>query len=788
MKIEKVPSKALSEKKNLLDALNRVQAEAARTVQGPLLILAGAGSGKTRVLTYRVAYLLSQGVEPESILALTFTNKAAREMKERIGSLVDAAVASRLWVGTFHSIFLRMLRVGAEAIGYTSSFSIYDADDSLALVKTCMEALAISPQQIAPQAVRSAISQAKNREVGWQQFGQEAGSAYDRQVAQIYKEYQRRLKMNNAMDFDDILLNTIALLNSSEEQRQRWQKKFRYVLVDEYQDTNRAQYHAVTLLGGAHRNICVVGDDAQSIYKWRGADIRNILDFEKDYPDAAVVRLEQNYRSTKVILDAANDVISNNRQQMKKKLWTANDDGAPLGLVRCKDERHEAERVAQLLRRHRENGVAWSGMAILYRTNAQSQPLEEALRRAGIPYTLVGNVSFYKRKEIKDVLAYWKLVVNASDDESFYRVINEPARGIGKTSLRHLAYFAEKHGISLLEACTRTAEIADLQQRIRKSFGDFAGMVARYAALHESVPADELAKMILDASGLVDYYREQQTQDASDRLENIYSLLGIVGRFRSEKPEARLADMLQEIMLIDTSDEAEPAEDDTVRMMTVHAAKGLEFPVVLLTGLEEGLFPMTRDKETDEIEEERRLMYVAITRAMQRLYLFFSEMRYRFGQLSYQRISPFVEEISESRIEPVDSYTQYGGGQYRTANSRPGSRGAEATPLVPLPPPAKKSTPLPSSRAAAPAGRAAARPAAAAAPRKAAPQYNEFRQFAPEEQNALRPRMKVRHALFGEGVVKSVSGSGDSLQVSVEFPRVGLKKLMAKFANLQVIG
>lgn len=742
----------------LLNALNRVQREAASIVEGPILILAGAGSGKTRVLTYRIAYLMELGVSAHNILALTFTNKAAREMKERIGALVGEQQARLLWAGTFHSIFARILRREAEHLGYTSAFSIYDTDDNLSVIRAVMNTLGISQQQYAPQAVRARISSAKNQMLSWQEFQREADNIFDKQVGLIYQEYEKRLKLNNAMDFDDLLLNIIRLFELKPDVLDAYQERFQYLLVDEYQDTNRAQYTAVNMLAAKYRNLCVVGDDAQSIYRWRGADIRNILDFQRDYPDAKVVRLEQNYRSTKNILAAANNVIDNNRQQLRKELWTANDEGELVHVVRCRDDREEAEKVAaMLMEERRRNGRKLADFAVLYRTNAQSQALEEALRRQNLSYTIVGGVSFYKRKEVKDTLAYLKLVINPNDNESFLRVVNEPTRGLGKTSLEALTAFANAEGISLYAACHRAEECDRLQKRAQNAAHTFAELLGKFISVAGELPPDELAKTLVEASGLLRMYQEEGTEEALDRWNNIQRVLSHITEYTAREEGATLHEYLQEIALIDSADEHADASNH-ITLMTLHAAKGLEFPVVFIAGLENGLFPLGKaDSDPEEMEEERRLFYVGITRAEQKVYLTYAERRYRFGELTFPMPSRFLGEIDKNLVEHV-------GGAGGSAGGHAASAGRVTMQRVPSRPQPRPSNDVVFDDIPA----------------------QEYHSQV-EEETPLRRGMVVRHEMFGEGKVLSVSGRGPNAKAVIQFAGVGQKHLLLRFAKLQIV-
>ncbi len=771
---------------NLLAQLNDVQREAASVIQGPLLILAGAGSGKTRVLTFRIAYMIEQGIAPWNILALTFTNKAAGEMKERIAHLVGEDKAQRIWAGTFHSLFARVLRREAEVLGYTSSFSIYDGDDSLSLLRATMNTLGISQQNFSPQAVRGAVSGAKNKFIGWQEYANTAGNVFEKQVGLIYKDYEKRLRLNNAMDFDDLLLNMIRLLQSSPQMLEKYQQQFRYILIDEYQDTNKAQYLAVSLLAQKERNICVVGDDAQSIYRWRGADIRNILDFERDYHDTKVVRLEQNYRSTKTILEAANNVINNNQNQLKKALWTDNADGETIQLLRCRDDREEAEQIVRNIQTDRRTSARdLQDFAVLYRTNAQSQAIEDALRRENIPYLIVGGVSFYKRKEVKDTLAYLRVVMNPNDGESLLRIINEPSRGLGKTSLDHLIHFAESQSAPLFQAFAQAEGVIGLQRRAVTSALDFVALITRFREQKDVLRPDELAKSLVDASGLLRAYEEDGTDESLDRWNNIQRVLSHLAEYCERNPEALLEQYLQEISLLSDVDEVK-AGGKHVTLMTLHSAKGLEYPVVFIAGLERGLFPFAKAEQMqEEMEEERRLFYVGITRARQKLYLSHAEKRYRFGELTYPMPSPFLQEIKPELMNNPSNTTQNrlgsAGSLTMSSKSTPSTTGINVIRSMDdlksrgFQPPAAKKTPERSQTRT---------------PFDDAPRDESFSQVpskSASELPRLRVGMRVKHEMFGVGQIVGTSGTGTSAQVEVSFPQVGKKKLMLKFANLMVM-
>lgn len=763
---------------DFLSKLNPVQREAAETTEGPVLIIAGAGSGKTRVLTFRIAYLISKGVPPQSVLALTFTNKAASEMKSRIAGLVNEDAAKKVWAGTFHSIFARILRIEAEKIGYTSSFSIYDTDDSLSIIRAAMNTLGISTQQLTAQTIRSRISQAKNQMIGWQAYSAEAGNLSERLTAKVYQEYEQRLKANNAMDFDDILLSMIHLLQLNPDVREKYNERFRYVMVDEYQDTNRAQYLAIKLLTEKYKNVCVVGDDAQSIYRWRGADIRNILEFQNDYPNVKTIRLEQNYRSTKVILDAANSVIKNNRKQLQKTIWTNNDDGEKITVMPAETERDEADYiVSSITSEINRNFYTKKDFAILYRTNAQSQPLEDALRKAGLQYVIVGGMSFYKRKEVKDTMAYLRLLINTLDTESVQRVLNVPARGIGDTSVKKIEEYASENGISFYEALKQAEQIESLQNRTKKAVGNFTTFIEKYRELLGTMPLTELVTQYLDASGMLRQYQEEGTEEADDRLRNIEQIVANIAEYAEEEEEPTLEGFLQQSALMSDADDTDTTQDK-VTLMTLHSAKGLEFPVVYIAGMEQGLFPLGKAmNDPEEEEEERRLLYVGITRAERKLYLSYASRRYKFGQLEYSLPSRFMGEIQEDLLEA------WGGSVLRSYKKVSFNTVRDLGNSV---------NPAPKNFSTNRQDVSAKRPEPAKqynAPRPVfddIPQQEYHSQIAPEVK-PLKVGAKVKHPSFGIGTVRGLAGEGKDRQATVAFTSVGVKKLLLQYAKLEVV-
>lgn len=663
----------------VLAALNDAQYEAAQVVDGPVLILAGAGSGKTRVLTHRIAYLIDEiGVRPWNILAVTFTNKAAGEMRERIEELVGPATRD-IWMGTFHSICARLLRYEATAFDLDPNFTIYDEDDRRALMKRVMKTRNVSEEELQPRAAIAQISKAKNAMKGPEEVDREAGNVPQRKlVAELYLEYEAQLRQNHAMDFDDLLVVAVRKFADTPEVLAKYQERMRYILIDEYQDTNRPQYLLTQLLANAHHNLCVVGDDDQSIYQFRGADIRNILDFERDYPEAKVVRLEQNYRSTSRILEVANVVISNNKGRKGKSLWTAGDQGDPVQLVECDTDRAEARYVVDTLKRMLTKGLTLADAAVLYRTNAQSRVFEEELQRNSIPYTIVGGLRFYERKEIKDFLAYLRLLVNPSDDVSLLRVVNMPRRGIGMTSIARLQVHARARGVSLFEALSDLENVEGLQSRTARPLGDFRLLIDTLREQMETLELPALAEETLKLSGYRQMLRDDGSPEAEVRGQNLDQLLAFIAEFTDATDEPTLSGFLEETALLSPMDEWDESAEQSLTMMTLHTAKGLEFPLVFICGLEEQLFPTARSIEESftnpqALEEERRLLYVGITRARQHLHLSYAGSRFSYGSLQHTTPSRFIDEIPMDQVEKT---TANGNLPFPSGNRRrPGRRG-----------------------------------------------------------------------------------------------------------------
>ncbi len=628
----------------LLESLNPTQLDAVKHTEGPLLILAGAGSGKTRVLTHRIAYLLEQGLAgPDEILAITFTNKAAREMKDRVALLVGPD-SRKMWVSTFHAFCARILRAHAEKLGYKREFTIYDGGDQVRLVKRCIIELGKDPKRFNPRSFQSQISDAKNKLMSADDYLRATEGYIAENVAEVYSLYQERLYENNAMDFDDLIMQTVALVELFPEVRERFQTRFKYIHVDEYQDTNHAQYRLVNILAAEHRNLCVVGDDDQSVYSWRGADIQNILDFEEDYPEAGVVKLEQNYRSTQTILSAANAVVSNNASRKRKELWTAGGEGERIRVFTAADEYAEARFVVSEIERLMESGNSPRDVAVFYRTNAQSRALEDVLVREGVPYQIVGGVRFYERAEIKDAMAYLAVIVNPADSASLERIINVPKRGLGATSVGKLQQYARHNGISLFEALGETEEL-DLTGAAKKACRSVWELFDGLRVAGQEVPPADMISAVLDESGYRKELEAEATVEAESRLENLEELINAAREYESVEPEATLDGFLQEQALYSEADKT--ATEGRITLMTLHNAKGLEYPHVFIVGMEEGTFPHARSMDEQNLEEERRLCYVGITRAMGTLTLSYAKLRSNWGEREYQMPSRFLSEIPD---------------------------------------------------------------------------------------------------------------------------------------------
>ena len=725
---------------SLLTGLNKEQQQAVQHTEGPLLILAGAGSGKTKDLTVRIAHLLAQGVNPYEILAITFTNKAAKEMKSRVEGLVGD-VANRIWLSTFHSFCAKFLRFELDNfLGYNSNFTIYDTSDSQAVIKAALKALNLDDKYYPVGAMIAAISDAKNKLLFASDFRKQARDFYQQKVADVYEYYERELRKNNALDFDDLLLVAVKLLQSNEALLDKYSKRFRYVMIDEYQDTNHAQYLLAKLLASHWKNIAVVGDADQSIYAWRGADIQNILDFEKDYPNCTSIKLEQNYRSTKIILDAANAVIENNEGRPKKNLWTDKTEGAKIQHFTAQSEHEEAAFIGDTIaKKHDIHGVPYGDMAILYRTNAQSRVLEEALIKRALPYIMVGGTKFYDRKEIKDVLAYLRVLYNPFDDLSLLRIINVPKRSIGATTVAKLQDYARANGTSLFMTLTQLHLVDSIKGKTKEKLEEFGILIFTLVAEMEDRTVLDILESILDRTGYLAQLEESTDPQDQARAENIGELLSVAKDFQDTNPSGTVEDFLEQVALVNDVDSFEQ-EESKVTLMTLHAAKGLEFPIVFLGGLEEGLFPHSRTlMNPEEVEEERRLAYVGITRAEKELYISNATTRTVFGRTSSYLPSRFIDEIPEELVAGLRAKRK-------------------------VPDDIKRHVPQHMSVTSRPVTK-------------------------PIVRNEVIADWKIGdtaiHSKWGNGKVINVAGEGAGMKLTIEFPTQGVRVVMAKFAPVK---
>ena len=724
-----------------LKNLNDSQRKAVEYVGSPQMIIAGAGSGKTRVLTFKIAYLIQkEKYKPESLLALTFTNKAANEMKERIRELIKKK-ADNLWMGTFHSVFAKILRIEAKHTAYKNNFSIYDTEDSLSLVNNIINNFDIDIEGITPNSIRHRISFMKNHMVMPKEYRKNhVHSFIDEKIADIYDEYQKRLVANNAMDFDDLLLKPIELFNTKPNILQKYKKKFSYILVDEFQDTNKAQYELLKLFVSRSCKITVVGDDAQSIYSWRGANLDNMLNFGKDYPKHKVFRLEQNYRSTKTILQAADSIIKNNSEQLVKTLWTENNDGEKLSVIKCADEKDEALQIARHIKREiTKKKLSHKDFTVLYRTNAQSRVLEDIFRKEKLPYAIIGGVEFYRRKEVKDIIAYLRVIVNQNDEESLLRIMNFPQRGIGNTTVTRMIAFARKHDISLFQTMARVFEVIEIKERIQKNVKGFRLLLEKYIGLKDKLSVGELSRALVDDLGLIKMFKSERTQESLQRLENINQLLAALTEYSESAKSVNLEDFLEEVSLVTGVDSYED-DKNVVTLMTLHSAKGLEFPVVFLSGCEEDVFPLSNRFSTDAtVEEERRLFYVGLTRAQQKVFVCHARSRYRFGEVAYQSRSRFIDELDP------ETFLEVNGGIGRKSNRKTRKEiYYEYFDSV---------------------------------------DYEEF----DHENLDIRPGSRVMHEKFGLGKVTDLTGSGEMVKATVQFEGNNVKNLMLRFAKLKIL-
>jgi DNA helicase-2/ATP-dependent DNA helicase PcrA len=780
--------------RDFLSELNDAQRLAAQHISGPLMVIAGAGSGKTRVLTYRIAHMIQNGIDPFSILSLTFTNKAAREMKERIANLMGEDNARNIWMGTFHSVFARILRSEADRIGYPRNFSIYDSADSKSLIRDILKEMSLDDKIYKPGMVQNRISSCKNSLIGAADYPEQVELVSDDHaakrpmMAEVYKKYDQRLFQAGAMDFDDLLFKTNILFRDHADVLHRYQHKFQFIMVDEYQDTNFSQYLIVKQLAAVNENLCVVGDDAQSIYAFRGANIQNILNFRKDYPDYSLYKLEQNYRSTKVIVDAANSIIGNNKNQIKKNVWTANDEGSKIRLHQAPTDNEEGMFVANtIFKFQKEDGGTYHDFAILYRTNAQSRAMEEALRKLNIPYKIYGGLSFYQRKEIKDLLAYFRLTANHKDEEALKRVINYPARGIGKTTLEKLIVGASEREISIWEMIGRGFEVG-ISGATANKLNEFVTMIQSFATELTTKPAYDLGMHIAAASGLLVEVNADRTPEGVARVENIQELLAGLKEFSERELEdgstPSLSDFLIDVALLTDTESSDVDETKCVSLMTIHSAKGLEFPNVFIVGMEENLFPSQMSLNArEDLEEERRLFYVALTRAEKRAILSYANSRFKWGQFTYCEPSRFIEEIDEKFLETTS-------GKKTPQQSRSfdfgEERGKFSGGMNKLPLQDKPKSSFPSSAPAAPP----------MPPQIDTTKLKKVDMNAPVPLPAgdwalpheIQVGVDVQHEKFGKGKVIKVEGESPNEKATVFFPSEGQKQLLLKFAKLKIVG
>ena len=769
-----------------LNALNDAQKAPALHKDGPLIVIAGAGSGKTRVLTYRIAYLMTQGVDSFSILALTFTNKAAREMKARIAELVGESEAKNLWMGTFHSIFARILRAEADRLGYPSNFTIYDTQDSDRLLSSIIKEMGLNKEQYKTKQIRSRISSFKNSLITVRAYYndpdlQEADAmAHRPKMGEIYAEYVDRCFKAGAMDFDDLLLRTNELLNRFPDVLAKYQDRFRYILVDEYQDTNHSQYLIVRALSDKFQNICVVGDDAQSIYAFRGANINNILNFQKDYDNVATYRLEQNYRSTQNIVNAANSVIHHNKTKLEKNVWTANDTGAKIKVQRCPTDADEGRYVAgSIFDFNLREQLKYDQFAILYRTNAQSRAMEDALRKRDIPYRIYGGLSFYQRKEIKDVLAYLRVIVNPKDEESLKRIINYPTRGIGQTTVDKLVVGAKHHQLSLFEVAERALELQiGVNSGTAQKLADFVTLIKSFQIINETANAFEITDEVCKRTKIVLALKKDGTPEGISKIENIEELLNGIKDFTEGQVEladatGSLTEFLEDVALAtDFDNESTDDQIPRVSLMTIHLAKGLEFPYVYIVGMEEDLFPSAMNLDSRSgLEEERRLFYVALTRAEKRAFLSFTQSRYRWGKLNDAEPSRFIEEIDDAYLEyiiPKDNYA---------------FKPLVNTSIFGDHKPTKVASQVPASWD----GKTNTKPNTRQLKKLRSLSPAQVKSSSPEELIQLPVNTRVEHQRFGIGKVLAVEGNGNDKKATIHFDGVGEKKLLLRFAKLKIL-
>ncbi len=761
----------------LLEELNDKQYEAVTTTEGPSLVIAGAGSGKTKVLTHKIAYLIGEkGIKPWNILAITFTNKAANEMKERVRNLVGAS-ADDIWMGTFHSICVRILRKTIDRIGFDSSFIIFDTSDQKTMIKKILKEQNLDDKIFTDKSVLYEISNAKNEMLTPEQYAVRSNGDFRKEnIAEMYKLYQKRLKENNAIDFDDIINFTIEILLDNPDILEYYSDKFKYVLVDEYQDTNKAQFTLITLLASKFGNITVVGDNDQGIYSFRGADISNILNFEKDFPGTKIIKLEQNYRCTQNVLNAANEVIKNNETKYEKKLWTSNEAGSLPKVYRGDNEYDEANYIVGEINSLRRNEYyRYSDFAVLYRMNTQSRSIEDILRRENIPYKIIGGLKFYERKEIKDIIAYLRLIHNTADNLSLTRIINEPKRGVGKTSLDNVEQMAASNGISMYEVIKRADEFG--LNRVFGNTREFIATIEELRDIKDTKVISELIKDVLKKTGYTKALEEENTVEAENRIENLNEFLTVAIEFEEQSADNSLTEFLEGITLSSDLDGMEEAEE-SVTLMTLHSAKGLEFPTVFLVGMEEGIFPGYKSiGEPKELEEERRLCYVGITRAKEKLYMTCAKQRTVFGSTSFNSISRFIKEIPANMLDGMEeleqsTYDRFSDSQYEWSYGNKSESDLFSSSST------YKSNPIPKKAVASSYGFKSAESFLA--------NLNKPKN-ANIDLGAYKSGVKVFHKKFGEGFINSVEPEGDDLKVDIQFEKAGHKRLMAKFAGLEIV-
>ena len=747
-----------------INSLNDSQKEAALKINGPIIIIAGAGSGKTRVLTFRIAYLISQGIDPFSILSLTFTNKAAKEMKKRVGELVNENEARNIWMGTFHSVFAKILRIEADKLGYTSSFTIYDTQDSDRLISSIIKEMGLSKDSYKPKQIRNRISTLKNNLITVESYESDFDLKEYDEIAQrplfgkIYLEYTKRCFKSNSMDFDDLLVKTNELLNKFPEILAKYQDRFRFILVDEYQDTNHSQYLIVKMLSDKYQNICVVGDDSQSIYSFRGANINNILNFQKDYDEVEVFKLEQNYRSTKNIVKAANSLINHNKYKLDKTIWTNNEEGEKVIIKKCFSDNDEGKYIAKsILETVSKYDSKYNSFAILYRTNAQSRIIEESLRKNNIPYKIYGGLSFYQRKEIKDILAYLRLVVNSNDEESLKRIINFPPRGIGNTTIDKLIIASKTQDLSIYDTIINKIEFLKINGGTKSKIFDFVNMIEGFKTMIKSHDAFEVANQITKRIGIIKFYENEGTSEGINRIQNIEELLNGVKNFVDEKNILKepvlLVDFLEEVAMATDFEIQDGLDSDSVSLMTVHLSKGLEFPFVYVIGMEENLFPSSMSLDTREgLEEERRLFYVALTRAEKKASLTYTNNRYRWGKIIESEESRFLDELDSAFVRfDKNNYNEdslsYSNSKLKYNLIKDKFRKLDDSKII----------------------------------------NDEFTSSRISEIKKFKLNTIVKHPIFGKGIIKSIEGELHDLRAKIHFYEKGEKNLLLKYAKLKII-